>query len=29
MGQPLAILAGWSLLALVLVRRSFRWDDRG
>ena len=29
MGQPLAILAVWSLLALVLVRRSFRWDDRG
>lgn len=29
MAQPIAILAGWSLLALVLVRRSFRWDDRG
>ncbi|MET0930465.1 MAG: ABC transporter permease [Aeromicrobium sp.] len=29
MGQPVAILAVWSLLALALVRKSFRWDDRG
>lgn len=27
--QPLATLALWSVLALVLIRRAFRWDDRG
>lgn len=29
MGQPVAILAVWIVLALALVRKSFRWDDRG
>ncbi len=28
-GQPVAILAVWTVLALALVRKSFRWDDRG
>ena len=27
--SPLAILAAWTVLALALTRRSFRWDDRG
>lgn len=26
---PLAILAAWTILALVLTRKYFRWDDRG
>jgi len=29
MVSPLAILVAWTVIALVLVRRSFRWDDRG
>lgn len=32
MGQmvsPLAILVAWTVLALVLVKQRFRWDDRG
>ncbi|MBC7303771.1 MAG: ABC transporter permease [Nocardia sp.] len=28
-GRPFATLALWTVLALVLTRRSFRWDDRG
>lgn len=28
-GQPVAILVVWTVLALELTRRSFRWDDRG
>lgn len=28
-GRPFATLAVWTVLALVLTRRSFRWDDRG
>ncbi|WP_375001136.1 ABC transporter permease [Aeromicrobium sp. CTD01-1L150] len=29
MGQPVVTLVAWTVLALVLTRRSFRWDDRG
>ncbi len=29
MVSPLAILVAWTVLALALVRRKFRWDDRG
>ncbi|WP_328396110.1 ABC transporter permease [Nocardia sp. NBC_00416] len=29
LGRPFATLAIWTGLALVLTRRSFRWDDRG
>lgn len=29
LGRPFATLAIWTVLALVLTRRSFRWDDRG
>lgn len=29
MAQPLATLVVWAVLALVLTRKSFRWDDRG
>ncbi|WP_446223432.1 ABC transporter permease [Nocardia sp. IBHARD005] len=28
-GRPFATLALWTVLALVLTRKSFRWDDRG
>ncbi|MGW9264671.1 ABC transporter permease [Gordonia terrae] len=28
-GQPLATLVAWTVLALALTARSFRWDDRG
>ncbi|MFD6400215.1 ABC transporter permease [Nocardia sp. NPDC060249] len=28
-GRPFATLALWTALALVLTRKSFRWDDRG
>ncbi len=28
-GQPVAILVVWTVLALELTRRNFRWDDRG
>lgn len=28
-GQPLATLAIWSLVAFALARQYFRWDDRG
>ncbi|GAA5079579.1 ABC transporter permease [Nocardia iowensis] len=29
LGRPFATLALWTVLAVVLTRRSFRWDDRG
>ncbi|MEV0248766.1 ABC transporter permease [Nocardia sp. NPDC050712] len=29
LGRPFATLAIWTVLALVLTRRNFRWDDRG
>ncbi|WP_063057893.1 ABC transporter permease [Nocardia sienata] len=29
MGRPFATLAVWTVLAFALIRRSFRWDDRG
>ncbi|MBF6330365.1 ABC transporter permease [Nocardia transvalensis] len=29
LGRPFATLAIWTVLALVLTRKSFRWDDRG
>ncbi|PXX71298.1 ABC-2 type transport system permease protein [Nocardia tenerifensis] len=29
LGRPFATLAIWTVLALALTRRSFRWDDRG
>lgn len=29
MGRPFATLAIWTVLAFALIRRSFRWDDRG
>ncbi|GAC68444.1 ABC transporter permease [Gordonia soli] len=29
MGAPLATLAVWTVLALALTARTFRWDDRG
>lgn len=28
-GRPFATLAIWTVLALALTRKSFRWDDRG
>ncbi|MGW6725829.1 ABC transporter permease [Nocardia sp. NPDC055029] len=28
-GRPFATLAMWTVLALALTRKSFRWDDRG
>ncbi|NMD55287.1 MULTISPECIES: ABC transporter permease [Tsukamurella] len=28
-GRPLATLAVWTVIALVLAKRWFRWDDRG
>jgi ABC-2 type transport system permease protein len=28
MGQPLATLGLWTVLALALIATSFRWDDR-
>lgn len=28
-GRPVATLAIWTVLALMLTHRSFRWDDRG
>ncbi|MEU4709437.1 ABC transporter permease [Nocardia salmonicida] len=28
-GRPFATLALWTVLALALTRKSFRWDDRG
>lgn len=29
MGQPLVTLVAWTVVALVIAQRSFRWDDRG
>ncbi|MBF6129931.1 ABC transporter permease [Nocardia brasiliensis] len=29
LGRPFATLAIWTVLALALTRKSFRWDDRG
>ncbi|MEU4312757.1 ABC transporter permease [Nocardia sp. NPDC024068] len=29
LGRPFATLAIWTVLALALIRTSFRWDDRG
>ncbi|MEU8895654.1 ABC transporter permease [Nocardia sp. NPDC048505] len=29
LGRPFATLALWTVLALALTRKSFRWDDRG
>lgn len=29
LGHPFATLAIWTVLALALTRKSFRWDDRG
>lgn len=28
-GRPVVTLVGWTLLALLLTRQYFRWDDRG
>ena len=28
-GRPLATLAVWTLIALFLAKKWFRWDDRG
>lgn len=29
MGQPVVTLVAWTVIALVLTQRSFRWDERG
>ena len=29
LGRPVATLVAWTVLTLVVVQRSFRWDDRG
>ncbi|MFC9894576.1 ABC transporter permease [Nocardia sp. NPDC127579] len=29
LGRPFATLAAWTVVALMVTRRSFRWDDRG
>lgn len=28
-GRPVATLAAWTVVALVLASKNFRWDDRG